>query len=139
MNKANGKIYGLLALLLYIGAMVGLGFILDLFWKVSEQNITMFWITTAIVCVFVSFYVVLLLFGKKDQGVGAIQLFLSILLSALPIVVRLINMIPGAGIYISIILVFILGVVYLGSMIAMGYYASSSNNGPTNRAGGKEI
>ena len=47
MNNANSKIYGIMALVAYIGFMVGLGFILDLFWTITPQNATMFWVTTA--------------------------------------------------------------------------------------------
>lgn len=139
MNKTNSKIYGLLALVVYIGFMVGLGFILDLFWKISEANATMYWVTTGIICLCVAFYAILMLFGKKDKGVGAMQLFFTILLSVLPIVVRLINMIPYAGIYISIVLVFLLVVTYLITMIAMGYYATDITKNSDNRPGGTEI
>ena len=99
----------------------------------------MFWITTAIICLLVSAYVLVSLFGKKDRGVGAIQLFFTAGLSALPLVVRLINMIPYAGIYISVVLVFITLVVYLFTMISMGYYATDINNNSNNRPGGTEI
>lgn len=139
MNKTNSKIYGVLALVVYIGIMVGFGFILNLFWKITPQNATMFWITTAVVCACVSFYAILTLFGKKDKGVGAMQLFFSGLLSLLPIIVRAINMIPNAGIIISAVLLFIVGATYLIMMIGMGYYATDVTNNSDNRPGGTEI
>ena len=138
-NKTNKIIYGLLALVVYVGFMVGLGFILDLFWKAEGHNANIYWITTGVVCLCVAFYVILLLFTKKDKGVGAIQLFFTICLTALPIVVRAINMIPYAGKYISIVLVFLLAVAYLLTMIGMGFYATDVNKNSDNRPGGKEI
>ncbi len=138
-NKANKIIYGILALVVYVGLMVGLGFILDLFWKIDSGNATMYWITTGIVCLCVAFYVLLMLFNKKDKGVGAIQLFFTVLLSILPLIIRAINMIPTAGIYISAVLVFLLVAVYLFMMLAMGYYATDVNKNSDNRPGGTEI
>ena len=137
-NKKNKVIYSILALLVYVGFMVGLGFILDLFWKVSGTPEIMFWIATAVVCLCVVFYVVAMLCGK-DKGVGAIQLFFTICLSCLPLIIRAINLIPYAGIYISIVLLFIVAVLYLITMIAMGYYATDVTNNSDNRPGGKEI
>lgn len=139
MNKTNSKIYGIFALVVYIGFMVGLGFILNLFWKIEQSNEIMYWITTGIVCLCATFFAILMLFGKKDKGVGAIQLFFTILLSGLPLVVRLINMIPVAGIYISIVLEFLLVATYLFSMIGMGYYATDIEKNSDNRPGGTEI
>lgn len=139
MNKTNARLYGLLGLALYIGVMVGLGFILDLFWKISSANATMYWVTTGVICLCVAFYIILLLFGKKDKGVGTMQLFFTIMLSLVPIIVRLINMIPYAGIYISIVLLFIVAVLYLVTMLSMGYYATDVTNNSDNRPGGTEI
>lgn len=139
MNKTYSRLYGMLALVVYIGFMVGLGFILNLFWKVSNLNSTLYWVTTAIVCVCVTFYVVILLFSKKDKGVGGVQLFLTICLSLLPIVTRVISMIPVAGIYISIVLVFLVCVAYLFTMLSMGYYAIDITKNSDNRPGGTEI
>lgn len=138
-NKANKIIYGFLGLIIYIAFMVGIGFILNLFWKIPSNSETMYWVVTGIVCLLVTFYVLLLMFGNKDRGVGAIQLVFSLGFSFLPLLVRLINMIPNAGIYISIVLVFVIGVLYLISMVSMGYYANDVNNKSDNRPGGKEI
>ena len=137
MNK--NKVYGYLALIVYIAFMVGIGFIFNLFWKVSDANITIYWVTTAIVCLCVVFYAVLLLNGKKDKGVGAMQLFFTLLLSILPILVRAIGMIPTAGIYIALVLVFIIVIAYLFAMISMGYYANDITKNSDNRPGGTEI
>jgi len=138
-NKTNKILYGILGLLVYVGIMVGFGFILDLFWKVQGVGLAMFWVTTAVVCALVAFYVVLMLFKKKDAGVGAIQLMLTLMLSVLPILVRAINMIPTAGIYISAVLLFIVGALYLITMLAMGFYATDVTNNSDNRPGGREI
>ncbi len=62
MNKTNKILYSALGLIVYVGFMVGLGFILNLFWKVGGTSATMYWITTAVVCLCVAFYVLLLLF-----------------------------------------------------------------------------
>ena len=137
MNKTNKILYGVLALIVYVGFMVGLGLILNLFWKISEANATMYWVTTGVVCACVSFYAILLLFTRKDKGVGAMQLFFTVLLSFLPLVVRVLNLIPNVGVYISAVLLFICATVYLFSMIGMGYYASDINK--DNRPGGTEI
>ena len=139
MNKANKVVYSLLALVVYVGFMVGLGFLLNLFWKVDGGNETMFWVVTGIVCALVAFYVILMLINKKDKGVGAIQLFFTLCLSCMPLLVRAINMIPYAGITISAILVFIVGALYLITMIAMGFYATDVTNNSDNRPGGREI
>ena len=138
MNKSNSRIYGIFALFAYIGLMVGFGFILDLFWKISKQNSIIFWVSTGIVCLCVVFYVIITLFGNKDKGVGAIQLFFTVLLSFIPIIVRLINMIPNAGIYISIVLLFVVISTYIFSMLSMGYYATDINKN-SDRPGGREI
>lgn len=138
-NKGSKILYGILALIVYVGFMVGIGFIFNLFWKVDSGSETMYWVTTGIVCLCVAFYVLLLLFTKKDKGVGAMQLFFTICLSGLPLLVRAINMIPNAGIYISIVLVFILVALYLITMIGMGYYATDVNKNSDNRPGGREI
>ena len=137
MNKTNKILYSALGLIVYVGFMVGLGFILNLFWKVGGTSATMYWITTAVVCLCVAFYVLLLLFSKKDKGVGAMQLFFTFLLSFLPLVVRLINLIPTVGIYISAVLLFICATIYLFTMVSMGYYATDINK--DNRPGGTEI
>ena len=137
MNKTNKILYGFLGLILYVAVMVGFGFLLNLFWKVTGGSATMYWVTTGVVCACVAFYVLLLLFTKKDKGVGGIQLFFTILLSLLPLVVRVINLIPVAGIYISAVLLFICAVVYLFTMLSMGYYATDINK--DNRPGGTEI
>ena len=138
-NKSNKILHGGLALVVYIAIMVGFGFILDLFWKIEGANLTMFWIATACVCVLVAFYVILMLCKKKDAGVGVIQLMFTLMLSGLPLLIRAINMIPVAGIYISGILLFIVGALYLITMIALGFYATEINNNSDNRPGGKEI
>ena len=139
MNKTNKILYGLLALVVYVGFMIGIGFILNLFWKVDSGNLTMYWVVTGLVCFCVAFYTLIMLFGKKDRGVGALQLVLSLGLSFLPIVVRLINMIPYAGVYLSTVLVFLLTIAYLITMLAMGYYATDVNKNSDNRPGGTEI
>lgn len=138
-NNANKIIYGILGLLVYVGIMVGFGFILDLFWKVTGAELTIFWVSTAVVCALVAFNVLLMLFKKKDAGVGAIQLMFTLMLSVLPISVRAINMIPYAGIYISAVLLFIVGALYLITMVSMGFYATDVTNNSDNRPGGKEI
>lgn len=138
-NKANKIIYGLLGLVVYVGFMVGLGFILDLFWKVEGHNANVYWITTAVVCLCVAFYVFILLFTNKNKGVGAMQLFFTICLSGLPLVVRAINMIPYAGKYISIVLLFLVSVAYLFTMIGMGFYGTDVSKNSDNRPGGREI
>lgn len=127
-NRANKIIYSILALVVYVGIMVGFGFILNLFWKIEGVPNTMYWITTAVVCVLVAFYIILMLVNAKDKGVGAIQLFFTICLSFMPLLVRIINMIPVAGIYISAVLLFIVGSIYLITMLSMGYYATDINS-----------
>ena len=138
-NRKNNILYSLLSLVVYIGVMVGFGFVLNLFWKVDVGNLTMFWISTALVCACVAFFVILMLFTQKDKGLGAMQLFFTLFLSFMPITIRAINMVPYAGFAISGVIVFITLALYLITMIAMGYYATDLDNNSDNRSGGKRI
>ncbi len=127
MNKSTKAIYTCFALLFYVGFMVGFGFILNLFWKMSDASSTMFWVTTGVVCACVVITSLLSVLTKKDKGLGAMQVTFSVLLSLLPIVVRTINLIPTAGIYISAVLLFFAGAIYLFTMLGLSYYGKDIN------------
>ena len=127
-NRTNKIIYGILGALLYIGVMIGFGFILNIFWDMPKDCAIIYWVTKGIICAFVLIYVLLVLFGAKDKGVGAIQIFFTIMASFLPLICRAVFLIPVAGKVISIILAFIGIALYLVTMIGMGFYATDINN-----------
>ena len=97
MNKTNKIIYSLLAVLLYIGVMIGFGFILNSFWEMPKDCAIIYWLTKGIICLAVLVYVFITVFGVKDKGIGAIQIFFTIMASFLPLICRAIYFIPYAG------------------------------------------
>jgi len=118
-TKTKRTISAILALVLYAGLMVGLSLIFDLFWKMNKATTIIYWVITGIVVLSVIGFSVALLFGKHSKGISAIQLFFSVSLSFLPLLVRAICMIPVAGIYIGGILSFILIVMFFLTMIGL--------------------
>ena len=137
MNKSNKVLYGLLAVLLYVVLSVGLGLILGLFWKISTECAIIYWVTKGVICAFVLIYALLVLFGAKDKGVGTLQIFMTLGISLLPLVCRALYLIPVAGKYVAITFAFIAFVLYLITMVGMGYYATDINANSDNKS--KEI
>ena len=124
-KKAKNILLTSLALVLFVGFMVGMGFIWDLFWTIDKSTKIIYWVSKGIVCLMVVVFSIIMLLNKADKGVGAMQLFFTISLAFLPILLRALCMIPVAGKYISVILGFIVFCLYAITMISMFGY----NNG----------
>ena len=124
MNKVNKILYGMLAALLYVVLSVGLGLILGLIWKVPATCNVIYWVTKGVICAFVVLYALLVLLGAKDKGVGTLQI---VAISLLPLLCRVVYLVPVAGKYISITFAFLGFVLYLITMISLGYYATDIN------------
>ncbi len=124
-KKAKNILLTTLALILFVGFMVGIGFIWDLFWTIDKTTKIIYWVSKGLVCLMVVVFSIIMLLDKSDKGVGSMQLFFTISLAFLPIVLRALCMIPVAGKYIAIILGFIIFCLYAITMIGMFGY----NNG----------
>ena len=124
-KKAKNILLTSLALVLFVGFMVGMGFIWDLFWTIDKSTKIIYWVSKGIVCLMVVVFSIIMLLNKADKGVGAMQLFFTISLAFLPILLRALCMIPVAGKYIAVILGFIVFCLYEITMIGMFGY----NNG----------
>lgn len=125
-SKTKNVVLTCLALVVYIGFMVGMGFILNLFWEMDHSTTLIYWITKGIVCLMVVVFSILMLFSKTDKGTGAVQLFFSVALSCLPLVLRTICLIPTVGFYIALVLAFVLICLFLIAMISIAGYSSGS-------------
>lgn len=126
MNKKTKNILlTTLALLVFIGFMVGMGFIWDLFWPIDTTTKIIYWVSKGLVCLLVVIFSIIMLLEKSDKGAGAMQLFFTISLVFLPILLRAFCLIPYAGKYIAIILGFILFCIYAITMI--GLFASNNS------------
>ncbi len=121
-SKAKRVLLTSLALVVYVGFMVGIGFIWNLFWTVDKGTTILYWVTKGIICLMVVCITLVMLLSKADKGMSGIQLFFTICLSFLPIVLRAIAMIPYAGFYIAIVLAFILISLYAITMISLASY-----------------
>ena len=127
MEKGKKILLTSLALVLYLGLMIGMGFIWNLFWPISTAATVIYWVSKGIICLAVVIFAISLLF-KGDKGVGAMQLFFSIFISLFPLLLRAICMIPVAGIYIAGILGFIVIVLYLITLVSLGAYSKGEGN-----------
>lgn len=128
MNKKTKNILlSSLGLLVYLGFMIGFGFIWNLFWHVDHATTLVYWISKGVVCLAVVLFAIVMMLDKADKGIGAVQLMLSVTLSVIPLVLRAICMIPTAGLYIAIVLGFILVCLYAITMI--GLFSSSNGSG----------
>ena len=121
-SKTKNILLTTLALLVYVGFMVGIGFIWDLFWTMDKTTTIIYWTSKGVVCLMVVIFALFMVLAKSDKGVNAMQLFFSICLSALPITLRALCLIPYAGKYIAIILAFILVCIYAITMIGLTAY-----------------
>ncbi len=125
-SKTKNVALTCLALVVYIGFMVGMGFILNLFWEMDHATTLIYWITKGIVCLMVVVFSFVMLLSKSDKGTGALQLFFSVALSCLPLVLRAICLIPIVGLYVAIVLAFVLICLSLITMISISAYGTGS-------------
>lgn len=121
-SKTKNALLTVLALVVYVGFMVGIGFIFNLFWAMDKATTIIYWLTKGIICFMVVVLALIMVLGKTDKGVGAMQLFFTIFISFIPLVVRALCLIPVAGVYIAGILAFIVICLYLITMISLGAY-----------------
>ena len=129
MNKKTLKtIYAFLGALIGCGFLVGIGFILNTFWEMNKGTTILYWITTGIVCVCLIFFVALLNLTKKDKGALGIQIFMTMFLAILPFMVRILGLIPKAGVTIAGILTFIVITIYLLVILLVGSYDTIEEN-----------
>lgn len=126
-KKAKNILLTTLALIIFVGFMVGIGFIWDLFWTIDNTTKIIYWVSKGIICLMVVVFSILMLLNKSDKGTGSIQLFFTISLAFLPIVLRALSMIPVAGKYIAIIIGFITLCLYAITMIGMFGYNNSED------------
>lgn len=121
-SKTKNFLLTFSALIVYVGFMIGIGFILNLFWKMDNATTILYWLTKGIICFMVVVFALVMVFGKADKGINAMQLFFTIFISFLPLLIRALCLIPVAGVYIAGILAFILICLYLITMISLGAY-----------------
>lgn len=120
--KTKNTLFTILALVVYVGFMVGFGFILNLFWPMDNATTILYWLTKGIICFMVVVLSLIMVLGKTDKGIGAMQLFFTIFISFMPLLIRALCLIPVAGVYIAGILAFIVICLYLITMISLGAY-----------------
>lgn len=121
-SKTKNVLLTSLALVIYLAFMIGMGFIWNLFWKVDLATTLIYWISKGVICLMVVIFALVMLLGKADKGMNAMQLFFTISLSFLPLVLRAICLIPYAGVYVAGILAFILISLYAITMVSLGAY-----------------
>ena len=122
-SKTKNALLTILALFVYVGFMVGIGFILNLFWPMDQATTILYWLTKGIICFMVVVIALIMVLGKTNKGVNAMQLFFTIFISFLPLVIRSLCLIPIAGVYVAGILAFIIICLYLITMISLGAYS----------------
>jgi len=129
MNEKTKKgLITVVALILFVGASIGIGFIWNLFWKVDFATTLIYWITKGIINLLIVVFALFLTFGKADKGISAMQLFFSVVIALLPLVLRAICMIPAAGMYIAILLAFVFVVFYAFVMLGLASYGKGEGN-----------
>lgn len=121
-------VYSILALALYVGVVIGMGLIWDLFWVVPDRVKTMYWALKCIVTGLVLLFAFVGLFTKRDSGIGGMQVMFSICLTLLPLLCKVIGLIPVAGFYIAIIVSFLTLAFYLGVMLVLGFNDHGKGN-----------
>lgn len=121
-SKAKNVLLTVLALVVYVGFMVGIGFIFNLFWPMDNTTTILYWLVKGIICFMVFVLTLVMVLGKADKGVGGMQLFFTIFISFMPLLVRALCLIPVVGVYIAGILSFIVICLYLITMISLGAY-----------------
>lgn len=121
-SKTKNVLLTVLALFVYVGFMVGIGFIFNLFWPMDNATTILYWLTKGIICFMVVVLALVMMLGKTDKGINAMQLFFTLFISFIPLVVRALCLIPVAGVYIAGILAFIIICLYLITMISLGAY-----------------
>lgn len=121
-SKTKNALLAFLALVVYVGFMIGIGFIFNLFWAMDRATTIIYWVAKGIICLMVVILSLIMVLGKSDKGVGAMQLFFTIFISFMPLLVRALCLIPYAGVYIAGILAFIVICLYLITMISLTAY-----------------
>ena len=129
MTKTKKILLTITAIMLYLALVIGMGFIWNLFWEIDKNTSIIYWVSKGIVALEVILFAVLMLFAKSDKGTSALQLFFSIMLTFLPLVLRALCMIPIAGKYIAVILGFLVIVLALMLMLLLqGYSVKGKGN-----------
>ena len=121
-SKTKNVLLTCLAFVIYLAFMIGMGFIWNLFGKDNLVITLIYWLSKGIICFMVVIFALVMVLGKADKGMNAMQLFFTISLSFLPLVLRAICLIPYAGSYVAGILAFILISLYAITMVALGAY-----------------
>lgn len=122
-GKGKSVLLTILALFVYVGFMVGMGFILNLFWPIDQTTTILYWVMKGIICFMVVVLALAMVLGKGNKGIGAMQLFFTIFISFMPLLIRALCLIPVAGVYIAGILGFIVICLYLITMISFSAYS----------------
>ena len=127
-GKAKSIILTFLAVILYVGFMVGMSFIFNLFWAMDHATTILYWVSLGIICFMVFVFAFFMVLGKTDKGIGGMQLFFTIFMSFIPLVLRALCLIPYAGFYIALILGVIVLFVYLITMLTLGANGKGEGN-----------
>lgn len=123
-GKGKSVLLTILALFVYVGFMVGMGFIWDkLIWPIDQTTTIFYWVMKGIICFMVVVLALAMVLGKGNKGIGAMQLFFTIFISFMPLLIRALCLIPVAGVYIAGILGFIVICLYLITMISFSAYS----------------
>ena len=121
-SKTKNVLLTVLALVIYLAFTIGMGFIWNLFWKIDLATTLIYWISKGLICFMVVVFALVMVLGKTDKGMNAMQLFFTVMLSLLPLLLRALCLIPYAGVYIAGILAFILISLYAITMVSLGAY-----------------
>lgn len=127
-EKTKQRVLSICALVVFIGFCIGMGFVWDSFWKVDATTSAIYWVSKCIILALVAVFVSFIVFAKTDKGIGAMQVVFSVIMCILPIVLRVLCMIPYAGKYIAVILTLILTAIYLLTMLSLGSYGKGEGN-----------
>ena len=121
-SKTKNVLLTVLALVIYLAFTIGMGFIWNLFWEINLATTLIYWISKGLICFMVVVFALVMVLGKTDKGMNAMQLFFTVMLSLLPLLLRALCLIPYAGVYIAGILAFILISLYAITMVSLGAY-----------------
>ncbi|MBQ7884578.1 MAG: hypothetical protein IJ318_00575 [Clostridia bacterium] len=127
-SKAKNALLTVVALMLYVGFMVGMSFVFNLFWAMDRATTILYWVSLGIICFMVVVFGLFMALGKTDKGIGGMQLFFSIFMSFIPLLLRALCLIPYAGFYIALVLGIIVLFLYLITMLTLGANGKGEGN-----------
>lgn len=127
-KKTLKNVYAFIGAGIYCLCQIGLGLILGTFWEINKRISLLYWGSTALVCLFMIALVILITLTKSDKGVLGIQFFITTCLGVLPLIVRLLGLIPNAGVILAGIFAFLVVALYLITMLSISHYNTIEDN-----------